>query len=162
MHCFNCFRCIKVIQRTFIKDWALRLFVNYRSLNIVYIPVGRSPSDASALPASPLGVNGNNARNDIISNRVNPLNKLGEISLISFRHKEQLNLKSKKLWEELIPYFPLTRQGPHRKRRAQQFLYCCMCIRCRGNVFTESLATNGKGINIQTHRLMEGIYEVRR
>jgi hypothetical protein len=28
---------------------------------------------------------------------------------------------NKKLWEELLDYFPLIRHGPHRKRRLQQF-----------------------------------------
>jgi hypothetical protein len=34
-----------------------------------------------------------------------------------------------------------------------------MCIRCRGNVFTEPLPSNDE--EIQTQRLMGGIYEVR-
>jgi hypothetical protein len=29
------------------------------------------------------------------------------------------------------------RHRPHRKRRVQQFFYCCVCIRCRGKVSTE-------------------------
>jgi hypothetical protein len=33
--------------------------------------------------------------------------------------------------------------GPSRKRRFQQYLYCCMSIRCRGNMFTEPLPRNG-------------------
>jgi hypothetical protein len=37
-----------------------------------------------------------------------------------------------------------------------------MWIRCRGNVFTEPLLSNDRGIHIQTHRLIRGIYEVRR
>jgi hypothetical protein len=37
-----------------------------------------------------------------------------------------------------------------------------MYIRCRGNVFTKSLPSNDRGIHIQTHRLMGGIYEIRR
>jgi hypothetical protein len=56
----------------------------------------------------------------------------------------------------------LLRQRPHRRRRAQQFFYCCVCICCRGNVFTEPLRSKNKVIHIQTHRLMGGIYEVRR
>jgi hypothetical protein len=28
--------------------------------------------------------------------------------------------------------------GPHSKGRVQQFLYCCVCIHCRGNVFLPS------------------------
>jgi hypothetical protein len=36
----------------------------------------------------------------------------------------------------LIPY------GSHRKRRVQKFVYCCMCIRYRGNVSTEPLPSN--------------------
>jgi hypothetical protein len=33
--------------------------------------------------------------------------------------------------------------GPSRKHRFQQYFYCCMRIRCRGNVFTEPLFRNG-------------------
>jgi hypothetical protein len=51
---------------------------------------------------------------------------------------------------------------PRRKRRLQQFFYFCVCIRCRGNVFTQPLPSNDRGIHIQTHRLMGGVYEVRR
>jgi hypothetical protein len=53
-------------------------------------------------------------------------------------------------------------QGTHRKRRIQQFFYSCVCIRCRGNVFTETLPGNNSGIHIYTLRLMGGINEVRR
>jgi hypothetical protein len=38
------------------------------------------------------------------------------------------------------------RHGPHRKRRFQQFFYCCVCIRYRGNVYTEPLPSKDKGI----------------
>jgi hypothetical protein len=34
----------------------------------------------------------------------------------------------KKIWEELIAYFRLIRDTPHRKRRVQCFFYCCLCI----------------------------------
>jgi hypothetical protein len=56
----------------------------------------------------------------------------------------------------------LIRYDPHWKRRVQQFFYCCVCIRYRGNVsaeplpsnirgiFTEPLSSNDKG-NTQTH-----------
>jgi hypothetical protein len=48
---------------------------------------------------------------------------------------QQNNLTiNKKLWEELTA-FPLTRHGPHRTRRVQQFFYCCVRIRCHGNMF---------------------------
>jgi hypothetical protein len=36
-----------------------------------------------------------------------------------------------------------------------------MCNRCRGNVFTEPFPSNDKGLQIQTHKLMGGIHEVR-
>jgi hypothetical protein len=58
-------------------------------------------------------------------------------------------IQNKKCWEELIAYFPLTGHGQHRKRRVQQFFYCCVCIRCRGNVFTEPLPSNNRR---DTHR----------
>jgi hypothetical protein len=38
------------------------------------------------------------------------------------------------------------RHGPHWKRRVQKFFYCCLCIRYRGNVSTEPLPSNDKGI----------------
>jgi hypothetical protein len=69
--------------------------------------------------------------------------------------------RNKKFWEELFSYFPLIRYGPHIKRRIQILFYCCVRVRCRNNVFTEPLPRNDRRIQIQTHRLMEGIYEVR-
>jgi hypothetical protein len=78
-------------------------------------------------------------------------------SRLKLGHKE-----NNKFWEELIAYFPFIRHGPHRKRRVRQFYYCCVCILCRGNVFTGPLPSNDRGIHIQIHRLMGGIYEVRR
>jgi hypothetical protein len=35
-----------------------------------------------------------------------------------------------------------------------------MCIHCHGNDFTNPLPSNDRGIHIETHRLMGGIYEV--
>jgi hypothetical protein len=43
---------------------------------------------------------------------------------------------------KLIAYFPLIRHKLHKKRRVQQFFYCCLCIRCRSKVFTELLPSN--------------------
>jgi hypothetical protein len=37
-----------------------------------------------------------------------------------------------------------------------------VCIRCRGNVFTEPLPNNDRVMYIQTHRIIGGTYEVRR
>jgi hypothetical protein len=51
-------------------------------------------------------------------------------------------LVNKKFWEELVAYFPLIRPEPQRKRRVQQFLYSCVCIRFRGNIFTQPLPSN--------------------
>jgi hypothetical protein len=58
-------------------------------------------------------------------------------------------LKKKKFWKE-VTYFRFIRHGPHRQRLIKQFLYYCVCIRCVGNVFTEPLPGNDKGIRIQT------------
>jgi hypothetical protein len=55
-----------------------------------------------------------------------------------------------KFCEERIAYFLLIRHVQHSKRRVQQFCYCCVCIRCRGKVFTEPLLSNDRGIHIQT------------
>jgi hypothetical protein len=43
----------------------------------------------------------------------------------------------------------LMQHGPHRKRRIQHFLYCCVCIRCCGNVFSGLLLSKSRG---RTHR----------
>jgi hypothetical protein len=44
----------------------------------------------------------------------------------------------------------------------QQFFYCCVCIRSHGEVSAEPLPSKDRGIDIETHRLMGKIYEVRR
>jgi hypothetical protein len=63
----------------------------------------------------------------------------------SFSEIYMRNKKDKKLWEEIIAYFPLIRHGPQRKGRHQQFFNCCVCIRYSGNVFTEPLPRNDSG-----------------
>jgi hypothetical protein len=52
----------------------------------------------------------------------------------------------------------LIRHGPHRKRHVQQIFYCCVCVCYRGNVSTEPLPSNERGIHIQTHRLIREIF----
>jgi hypothetical protein len=59
-----------------------------------------------------------------------------------------------KFWEELIAYFPSIQHRLLRKRRVQQFC-CCVCWLPR-YLFTEPLPSNGMGIHIQTHRLIDG------
>jgi hypothetical protein len=59
---------------------------------------------------------------------------------------DNVSKTNKKFWEELIGH------GQHRKQR----VHSCVCIRCSGNVFTEPLPSNDRGIHIQTHRLMMG------
>jgi hypothetical protein len=45
----------------------------------------------------------------------------------------------------------LIRHRPHSKRRVQQFFYCCVCIRYRGNVSTEPLPSNDREGHTDTH-----------
>jgi hypothetical protein len=54
--------------------------------------------------------------------------------------------------EELIAYFLLIPHGPYRKRRVQQLFYCYVCTRL-GNIFTQPLPSNDRGIytNTQTN-----------
>lgn len=60
--------------------------------------------------------------------------------------QSQYNLRIiKKFWKEIIAYFPSVRHAQHRKQSVQQFLYCCVCICCCGNMFTELLFSNNKG-----------------
>jgi hypothetical protein len=47
----------------------------------------------------------------------------------------------------------LIRHRPHRKRRAKRFFHCCVCIRCRGNVFADPFPSN---------EMVEDIYVVGR
>jgi hypothetical protein len=51
--------------------------------------------------------------------------------------------------------------GPNRKHRFQQYLYCCLRIRCSGNVFTEPLPSNERllwlhysGLQASCHNMM--------
>jgi hypothetical protein len=44
-------------------------------------------------------------------------------------------------WEELIAYFPLIRRVSI-ENDVSNNSYCCMSIRCKGNVFTEPLTSN--------------------
>jgi hypothetical protein len=67
------------------------------------------------------------------------------ISTVIFSVCAKTNLCNyKKFWEDVTAHNPMIRHGPNIKRSVQQF-YCCMCIRCSGNVFTYPLRSNGKG-----------------
>jgi hypothetical protein len=46
----------------------------------------------------------------------------------------------------------LRRHEPCSKRLVQQFFYCCVYIHYRGNVSTEPLPNNDRGIHRHTHR----------
>jgi hypothetical protein len=58
--------------------------------------------------------------------------------------------------------FPLLWLGPLREPNTQLFLHSCVCIRCRRKVFTELFPSTNRRILVETHRLREGIYGVRR
>jgi hypothetical protein len=54
-----------------------------------------------------------------------------------------------------------TLHGPNRKHSFQQFLYCFLCICCRGNLFTEPLPSNKRllwlhysGLHASCHNLI--------
>jgi hypothetical protein len=55
---------------------------------------------------------------------------------------QEKGMTNRKFWEELIVYFPSIPHGSHTKRRVQPFFYCCVCIHCLGDVFTEPLHNN--------------------
>jgi hypothetical protein len=65
------------------------------------------------------------------------------------KRKERKAKKGQEVLGKLIAYFPLIRHGPQRRRPAQQFC-CSVCIRCRGNVFSEPFPSNAMGIQIDT------------
>jgi hypothetical protein len=58
-------------------------------------------------------------------------------------------------------YSPFIRHGPY-NNYASNNSFIVACNRCHGNVSTEPLPSNDVAIHIQTHRLIRGIYEVRR
>jgi hypothetical protein len=85
-------------------------------------------------------------------------------------HWHKITCRSKKFWDNFKSLLSLIRHGPLRKWCVPQF-YCCVCIRCRRQFFTEKLPTNDKGFSLSRclasireytyrHRLMRGIYEV--
>jgi hypothetical protein len=49
-------------------------------------------------------------------------------------------LFNKKLYEEVISFYPLLRHGPFRKHSVRQFLSCCVHFHCRWNVFYRAVA----------------------
>jgi hypothetical protein len=53
--------------------------------------------------------------------------------------------------------FSLIRQGIHWKWRVQQFFYCCVCIRYRGNISTELRTSNDTGIFTEASRCLATI-----
>jgi hypothetical protein len=59
--------------------------------------------------------------------------------------RKAIGWKNNKFCEELAACLPVTRHGTHRNRRVQKLFYCCLCIRCRGNAFIESLLSNNRG-----------------
>jgi hypothetical protein len=59
-------------------------------------------------------------------------------------------LINKNVWEDLIAYFHFIRHEPHRKQRLQQFFFCCVCIRSRGNILWNHHLAMMEGINKQT------------
>jgi hypothetical protein len=104
---------------------------------------------------------------------------------------QKIQIRNKKFWEELIAYFPLIRHTPYRKRCLQQFIAAGMFLLFllsndrgirrqthrhtrptillllrvfidEGTCFPSRCLAMKVGIHIQTHRLIGGIYEVRR
>jgi hypothetical protein len=57
-----------------------------------------------------------------------------------------LSVKKQEVLRRTNSVLSSIRHGPHWKRRVQQFLYCWMCIRYRGNVSTEPLPSNDREI----------------
>jgi hypothetical protein len=67
--------------------------------------------------------------------------------------------ENKKLWEELIAYFPLVPHRPHSKRSVQNSS-AAACVVVAGVMTTVPLPSNNKGICIRTPTLMGRISEV--
>jgi hypothetical protein len=83
-----------------------------------------------------------------ITRQVNCSQTQCTIRYINWRLTVKKENKNKKFWEELIAYFPFTTTRIFdmtrtvQKHRAQQLFYCCLCICCRENIFTEPLPSN--------------------
>jgi hypothetical protein len=72
------------------------------------------------------------------------------------------NPKKQEVLGRINHYFLLIRHGPHRKRRVQQFFYCCVYSLLREGCLRSRCVATVLWIYIQRHRLMGGIYELRR
>jgi hypothetical protein len=64
-----------------------------------------------------------------------------------------IRITYKKLWEETIAHVSSIIHGPHRKRHIQKFFYCCVCICCHGNSFTETLPSDRDIVQQPNHCL---------
>jgi hypothetical protein len=69
--------------------------------------------------------------------------------------------KNKKFCEELVAYFPLIPHGLHIERRLQKFSIV-VCVFVTAVFLSSCCLAMIIEMDIQTHELMEGIYEVRR
>jgi hypothetical protein len=70
----------------------------------------------------------------------------GQFLVVHFQRTEIELHKKQEVLGRTSRLLSLIRHRPHWKRRAQQFFYCCVCIRYRGNVSTEPLTSNDRGI----------------
>jgi hypothetical protein len=61
----------------------------------------------------------------------------------------------------VVLFFVTTLHGLNRKHRSQQFLYCCLRIRCRGNLFTEPLSRNGRLLWLQCSGLQASCHIIK-
>jgi hypothetical protein len=92
-----------------------------------------------------------NLKGDILVHKTGKIKAKKKKKKIQNRNKKEVLGRTNRL-------LSLIRHGPHRKRRVQQFFYCCECISYRGNVsieplpskygriFTEPLPSNDNGI----------------
>jgi hypothetical protein len=78
----------------------------------------------------------------------------GKRPLGSLRSRWENNV-NKKFWEQLIAFLLYDADCVEN----DAFNHSYIVIRCRGKDFIDPLPSNDRGIHIQTHRLMGGIYE---
>jgi hypothetical protein len=96
-----------------------------------------------------------------------------DYGIISQENRSLHQIKNKKFWEELIPYFPSYDTG-HIENNASNnssivapvFVNAVTflpshCLATIGGIFTEPLPSNDRGIHIQTQRLMRGMFLMR-
>jgi hypothetical protein len=117
-------------------DWMLDLLIHVVTMNIANIHTLQiTTAHAKYFPAC--GV--------FTSRSLVTASNSGESSTAAL--KSSLHSLPHRTHSDVPIFFLVTHlHGPNRKHRFEEYIYCCMRIRYRGNVFTDPLPRNGSGM----------------